>query len=83
MTEDKELLHWLDRSVQRIIEPSRGRSAQYVAMCVGYDDGSVSSGYFGCGSVELATAAGILAQDGAALCREEAEGMEEFNDDED
>lgn len=82
MTEDKELLSWLDRSVQRIVEPSGGKNARYVAVCVGYDDGSVSSGYFGCGSVELATAAGILAQDGAELCREETEEMEEAEDDE-
>ena len=81
MTENKELLSWLDRTVQRIIEPTNGRTTEYIAICIGYDDNTVQSGYIGCRSVELATAAGIIAQDGAELRMQEVEeGLDEGED---
>lgn len=79
MTKDKELLSWLNQAVRDVIEPENGKEAIFVAMCVGYDDSTVKSGYYGCSSVELATAAGIVAQDGAELRRLETE--EESDDD--
>lgn len=83
MTEDKALLRWLNDAVKDIIQPDEGRNTKFIALCVGYDDDTVKSGYYGCSSVELATAAGIVTQDGAELRRWEAEEEEKEEDDND
>lgn len=80
MTENKELLSWLNDMVQKAIEPGGEREARSIAVYIEYTDGDVENGYYGSdgvSSIWLATVAGLAAQDGAELHIREVQGNDE------